>query len=258
MNKTGIQYLDYTWNPIAMRCTRVSAGCDNCWHLKMCKRHAGNPKLGAEMRQARAGGSPVMLADELNAPRRLRKPSRIGVEFMGDLFHETIPESFFKETWDTMMDCPQHTFMLLTKRLKRAEAIIPCAMDNIWCGATVEDQDAADERIPYLLRIPAAVRFVSVEPMLGPVDLGCQCWLSLNTGPQGRCEQCGKRRWLGGGFIGWVICGAETGSGARYMDPFWAGALLYQCEQAKVPFFMKAMSKKAEIPEDLDKKEWPK
>ena len=171
MNRTGIQYLDYTYNPIAMRCTRVSEGCDNCWHLRMCKRHVGNEKLSDEMREARDGGPPAMMHDELTAPFRLRKASFIGVEFMGDLFHETIPESFFVMVWDVMVECPQHTFMLLTKRPERAKEMIPAEAENIWVGVSAENQRTADERIPVLLQIPAKVRFVSMEPLLGPVDI---------------------------------------------------------------------------------------
>lgn len=193
MNKTGIQYLTHTWNPVAMRCSRVSPGCDNCWHLAMAKRHAANHGLPLEMRQARAGGPPVLLAGELEAPSRLRKPARIGVQFMGDLFHEDVPFDTISDVFNVMCDArtDQHTFQVLTKRPQRAQEWLdwlgetepgdtPLSVTlevcghfgrNVWFGVTAEN-DKYLWRIEKLLKIPAAVRYVSYEPALGPVRFG--------------------------------------------------------------------------------------
>ncbi|HDL48451.1 MAG TPA: DUF5131 family protein [Actinobacteria bacterium] len=116
MQKTGIEYLTHTWNPIAMRCDRVSAGCKNCWHLRMAKRHAGNKTLHPELREARGGGPFVLLDDELIAPLRTRKPGVIGVQFMGDLFHKAVTDEQIAAVFGAMAMCENHTFVILTKR----------------------------------------------------------------------------------------------------------------------------------------------
>lgn len=229
MNRTGIQYLDFSWNPLAMRCTPMSAGCANCWHLRMCKRHAANPKLSREMRDARAGGPPALLFDELEAPLKRKKPARIGVQFMGDLFHEDVSDTDVLAVMSTIQDCPQHTFLILTKRPKRMreffewfysypwEQLDDPPLMNLWLGVSVENQKAADERIPILLQTPAAVRWVSVEPMLEEIELH-------NYFPV---------------TIDWIIAGAESGPGARPCKLEWVRSLKNQCVEAGVPFFYK-------------------
>ena len=119
MSATKIEYLDRSWSPIAMRCGRLGPGCDHCWHLAMCKRHAANPRLPKGLRDARAGGRPVLLEDTLRQPLSWRKPQRVGVNFMGDLFHGAVPWAYLDRIWDVMWDCPQHTFVVLTKRPRR-------------------------------------------------------------------------------------------------------------------------------------------
>ena len=119
MNRTGIEYLDWSWNPVAMRCTPVSDGCKNCWHLAMARRHAANPTLRREVREARAGGKPWLDVKELEAPLHLRKPARIGLEFMGDLFHQSVTTAMRDRVFDVMWRSPQHTFVVLTKRPAR-------------------------------------------------------------------------------------------------------------------------------------------
>jgi protein gp37 len=241
MQKTKIEYLDYTWNPIAMKCTPVSDGCQNCWHLAMAKRLAKNPLICLDERLAYGNGAPLLKHRELKAPIHLRKPSRIGVQFMGDLFHEDVEGFWIGAILKTIEHCSRHTFMILTKRPERMKRVFDLIekglkeyiqspnwpFKNLWLGVSVEDQKTADERIPILLQIPAAKRFVSVEPMLGPVKLIYWVWdypFSLKEQPKN---------------IGWVIAGGETGPHARPLHPDWVRSLRDQCQAAGVPFFLK-------------------
>ncbi len=181
MQKTGIEYLTHTWNPLAMRCTRVSAGCQECWHLRMADRLSKNPALTEPERQAFAGGDIVIREGELNAPLKLRKPATIGVQFMGDLFHKQVPDYFIVNALEIMCICDQHSFVVLTKRPERM-AEITQIMKHIWAeenkefpqhiyfGTTVENQEQADKRIPDLLKVPGK-RFLSIEPLLSSLDL---------------------------------------------------------------------------------------
>jgi protein gp37 len=232
MNKTKIEYLDYTWNPIAMRCTPVSSGCANCWHLAMAKRLAKNPNLITNKRAAYAGGMFILDKKELQAPLHLKKPSRIGVQFMGDLFHRSVADRVLA-IMEMIYLCNQHTFFVLTKRTQEMVdfferwEIHRVGLDqdfplNLWLGVSVEDQKTADERIPILFRIPAVHRWVSVEPMLGPVDF--------------HKIKCGPNREI----LHWVVCGGETGPKARPLHPDWVRNLRDQCQAAGVPFFFKS------------------
>lgn len=250
MQKTKIEYLDYTWNPLAMRCTPISDGCRNCWHLAMAKRLAKNPMIDRDAQRAYFGtDGPSMNYVELEAPLRLKKPSRIGVQLMGDLFHRNIPDKFLIQIFNAMRMAPKHKYFLLSKRPSRmsdfcqrlrfdgkgdgktyladsADSPGYClmggygctGMDWVWLGVSIENQQTADERIPILLQIPAAKRFVSVEPMLGPVDLGK----------------------LSDPNISWIIVGGETGAGARPLHLDWIRSLVEQCQAAGVPFFFKS------------------
>lgn len=211
MNRTGIAYLDFTWNPIAMRCTPVSPACDNCWHLATANRMAKNPKIDREI-QARYRGDmpPVMVGYRLDEPLRRKTPAVIGVQFMGDLFHEDVPFKWIDEVFGVMAVADWHTFLVLTKRPERAAAWFadiegrqpslgpfgictgraylalggvrkkhsvrfptggPWPLPSVAIGITAEDQKRADERIPVLLNIPARWRFVSCEPLLSMVQL---------------------------------------------------------------------------------------
>jgi len=244
MNKTNIEYLTHTWNPIAMRCTLISDGCRNCWHLAMAKRLAANINIDMKMRIAYAGGSPFLNKKELEVPLHLKKPSRIGVQFMGDLWHEKIDHFQIAQVWNIARQCQKHTFFFLTKRPDRlkawtlvksevAQAHLPPIKgdiwpDNCWLGVSVEDQKTANKNIPILLQIPAAKRFISVEPMLGPVDLKL-----MGPGNFSNLKSC-----YGEG-IHWVIAGGETGPHARPLHPDWVRSLRDQCQAAGVPFFFK-------------------
>ena len=172
MQKTNIDYLDYSWNPIAMRCTPVSPGCANCWHLKMCNRHAGMSQFSQEVRDAKAGGKPILSVKELWRPHKLRSPAMIGVQFMGDLFHSSISLEDRRNVMRAIVHGKRHTFLILTKRpgnIRIASPRTRIIPPNLWLGVSCENQEWADKRIPELLKIPAAVRFVSLEPLLGPI-----------------------------------------------------------------------------------------
>jgi len=262
MQRTGIQYLTHTWNPLAMRCTPVSEACQNCWHIKMAKRHAANPMHSEDVRAAYAGNGIMLKEDELAAPLRLRKPARIGVQFMGDLFLEGVGYHWQEKVWDVMEECPQHTFVVLTKRpslmLDALDELVVShgVLPNVWLGVTAENQQRA-----LLLQCPAAVRWVSAEPLLGPVKIrdALEGVLFKIDAPE-YPEYYGTGnivRWARSPSIDWVVCGAESGAGARYMDPRWAELLLWDCVFSGKPFYMKQMSNRAPIPEDLMVREYP-
>ena len=287
MNRTGIEYLDFTWNPIAMRCTPVGPGCTNCWHLAMADRLAGNSAFPNNVRAAYAGkGPPVLVEKRLNEPLRRKEPALIGVQFMGDLLHEDVSNRMIYDVFRMMFMTPEHTYLVLTKRIGRLyelmvrgwlDAILP---DNVWPSVSVENQATADERIPLLLETPAAKRVVSYEPALSPVDFRPYLEKSMLCDHHGRVpasrwmttKGCGicleeriKDEWgntpslirnLLPGLDG-IICGGESGPGARPMKPQWARDVRDQCQEAGVPFFMKQMSKKAPIPDDLMIREFP-
>ncbi len=285
MQKTKIEYLTHTWNPIAMRCTPVSEGCRNCWHLAMAKRLAGNPKICNEFKNAYAGViPPVLIHTEVEAPLHLRKPARIGIQFMGDLFHGANKNEWVAKIFDVMEDTSQHTYFLLTKRPENIENFLiyytPAAFPNLWLGVSVEDQKTADERIPILLQIPAAHRWVSVEPMLGAVnlrgssygpdwlegwDVEAQCCGRPHHFENGSVECCGQPEpvQVQTKKLDWVVVGGETGLGARPLHPDWVRSLRDQCQAAGVPFFFKGwgewVEKGQETPrnaEECEIREW--
>lgn len=226
-DRTKIEWTDATWNPIR-GCQRISSGCDHCYAERMARRFDHD--------HAWAGARQV--PEALEVPLHWRRPKRVFVASMGDLFEESIPYSYVDRVWQVMAACPQHRFLVLTKRATRLENFRPSTglLPNVWLGLSVENQKTADERIPLLLQTPAAGRFVSVEPMLGWVDLvrACDCVL---CGPAG-FDVPAVQGW--GAFLHWVICGGETGPGARPMNPYWVRWLRNQCEAEKVPFFFKS------------------
>lgn len=185
--------------------------------------------------------------DRLEVPLRWRKPRRVFVNSMSDLFHPNVPRTFLDAVWSTMIEARQHQFQILTKRPARMLEFMTARAaegwradrENIWLGVSIEDQATADERIPLLLDTPAAVRFLSAEPLLGPVDLA-----SIDTGDstiyplwpfvdvEGRGRASAER-------IDWVIAGGESGPNARPSHPDWFCSLRDQCARAGVPFFFK-------------------
>ena len=254
MNKTNIEYLSHSWNPLAMKCAPISEGCANCWHLSLAKRLAKNPMIPEDRQKAYAGGEPVLIEKELDAPLKLKKPAIIGVQFMGDLFYEKVPGEFITKVFYAMQQSPQHIFLVLTKRPKRMAEFLYKTPDlpHIYLGVTCENQRTADERIPILLQIPAATRFISIEPMLSEINLRLSDY-AVSCGSHSVRHQ----------FLRWAICGGESGPGARPMRLYWARSIRDQCQSAGVPFFMKQMSgrtvqERHAIPDDLLIREYPK
>lgn len=186
MGKTKIEWTEYSWNPVT-GCTPASEGCQNCYAKRMATRLKG--------RYGYPEDEPFKVTlhpEKLKEPLKWKKPRRVFVCSMGDLFHEQVPDEYIAKVWEVMSNASQHTFLVLTKRPQRMkdflarlgwyihdrdgypmEAVLDeggkYTLKNVWLGVTAENQQRADERIPILLQIPAAVRFVSIEPMLGPV-----------------------------------------------------------------------------------------
>jgi protein gp37 len=208
--KSTIEWTEMTWNPVT-GCTKVSEGCRHCYAERMALR------LRAMGNRRYVNGFQVTLHDDLvDLPRKLRQPRLIFVNSMSDLFHEDVPEEFIGRVFETMAFCPQHTFQVLTKRsrrLKEMAARLPWPA-NVWMGVSVEDRRAVG-RIDELREVPACLRFLSCEPLLGPLD-----GLDLEG-------------------IAWVIVGGESGPGARPLRQEWVESILKQCRGAKVPFFFK-------------------
>ncbi len=202
----------------------------NCYAEKMSIRLKA---MGLD--KYRNGFSVTKHPESLDEPRKRKKPTKYFVCSMSDLFHEDVSFGFIRKVLRVIQDCPQHTFMVLTKRPERmAEFISSMALPNLWLGVTAEDQEQADKRIPILLRIPAAKRFVSCEPLLSDIKFQREWCLSKDD------KDCMKRSWgkeLNG--LDWVIVGGESGAGARPMHPDWARDIRDQCVDADVPFFFK-------------------
>jgi len=263
-DNTKIEWCDASWSPIT-GCTPISEGCAHCYAKKMATRLKG--------RFGYPEDDPFKVTfhpDRLTHPLKWKKPKRIFVCSMGDLFHKDVSYRWIDQVFLMPVLCPQHTFLILTKRpdvmafylqdrmlpgrlvpkhLQRIQWLlqIQWPLPNVWLGVTAENQKTADERIPILLQIPAAVRFVSIEPMLGPIDLNKRELLIDKS----------RFKYTVGNYLDWVITGAETGPGARYMNPDWARDIRDQCKQANVPFFIKKISNKSPIPDDLMIREHP-
>jgi protein gp37 len=248
-DKTKIEWTDASWNPVT-GCSKVSSGCMNCYVERMAKRLAGRAGYPAENPFA-----VTLHPDRLNEPLRWRKPRRVFVCSMGDLFHKDVPFEFVRRVWATMLSAPQHTYQVLTKRPERMaeffqwndESGQPWRVEpnrsHIWLGTSVENQATADERIPHLLRCPAAVRFVSYEPALGPVSFR---WLRAWEGSQrGSCLNPvgGTNEYDGLRKLDWIIAGGESGPHARPCFIEWIRTVVEQCRAAGVPVFVKQLGR---------------
>jgi protein gp37 len=271
-----------------------------CYALTLAARlkAMGNPRYqrDGDLRTSGPGFGVTLHGDQLDLPLRWRKPRRIFTNSMSDLFHDGVPDEFIARVFAIMAEAPQHTFQVLTKRPGRMASLLsrpefPKLVDravcdlpdqttarlredflpgwpdawplpNVWLGTSVESQKWADVRVPKLLETPAAVRFLSCEPLLGPIDLWQ--WFDPDD-PDADCERCGEEWWarFGGhpmhtrdgeneetgewcpgplrrhSGINWVIVGGESGPGARPMHPRWPRDLLYQCQAAEIPYFFK-------------------
>jgi protein gp37 len=208
--RSSIEWTEATWNPTT-GCTKVSHGCTNCYAEKMANRLRA---MGQE--RYRDGFKLTLQDDVVRLPLQWKKPRVIFVNSMSDLFHKDVPTDFVKRCFDVMQEASHHTFQVLTKRPNRVVEIaneLPWPT-NVWMGTSVENE-AVTNRIDGLRGIPAAVRFLSMEPLLGPVP-----YLKLAD-------------------IHWVIAGGESGPGSRPMDPQWVRQIRDQCQKGKVPFFFK-------------------
>lgn len=299
---TSIQWTDRTWNPVR-GCSRVSAGCDNCYAMRQAHRFntpsERSPYHGlTTIRRGKVDWAGVarFIPDQLGAPLKWRKPARVFVNSMSDLFHPSLSNEEIAAVFGVMAACPQHTFQVLTKQPKRAaewfawyegdsgtgaspyaavmQAVqtVPGTADssrewyevgkdrhwplpNVHLGVSVENQKTADERIPPLLGLPAAVRFVSAEPLLEPVSISdiyhegailkplCGLrWISTGKGIQLSPKSRGPQ-------LDWVIVGGESGNGARPFNLDWASVLVDQCARADVACFVKQLGSRPCITE---------
>lgn len=302
-DKSGIEWTEATWNPV-VGCSILSAGCRGCYAMREAHRLAtklGIDKYAGTTTETKAGpvwnGAVRLHQPHLDQPLRWRRPRRIFVNSMSDLFHDALADEDIDKVFAVMALARHHTFQVLTKRSERMLAYLdqprrrraweeviramfgresvspPPVLPNVWVGVSVEDQAAADARIPDLLSAPVAVRWLSCEPLLGPVRLDCieesvdtfeDCgghpdpywpsdthdatWLDALRGrmdAEARAPDGSRRgdidvglRW-DGGCIDWVVCGGESGSRARPMHPTWARSLRDQCAAAGVPFLFK-------------------
>lgn len=267
-DRTAIEWTDATWNPVT-GCTKVSPGCDHCYAETIAHRFAGT--------KAYPRGFDVTLHPErLDQPLRWTRPRRVFVNSMSDLFHKDIPDDSIARIFAVMALAPQHTFQVLTKRHGRMRSLLanpefrtmvwaaiedlpvpvthythgiivdlPWPLPNVWLGVSVEDQQRADLRIPALLDTPAAVRFISAEPLLGPVNLS---WLKCP------CGECSDPNYDPG--IDWVIVGGESGHGARPMHPDWARTLRDQSTRAGIAFHFKQWGEHASARRECDPWAW--
>jgi len=214
MSDTNIEWADKVWNPVT-GCDKVSAGCANCYAETFANRGMGEwgDRLFRDVK---------MHVKRLDMPRHWKKPRKIFVNSMGDMFHEKVLYQFWYDVVDVMTDCPQHTFLILTKRPERMVEFVnqQSAPSNCWLGTSVEGPDYL-YRLDLLRKVKHPNRFVSFEPLLD--DLGT---VDLHG-------------------IGWAICGGESGYGARKYHLRWGQGLYYQCRAAKVPFFMKQVGANA-------------
>ena len=282
---TKIEWADKTWSPI-LGCDRVGPGCDHCYAIRTVHRLSSNPhpKIGPLYKglthRTEDGldwtGKIRTIPERLGDPLKWRKPLRVFVNSQSDLFHADVPDEFIARVFAVMARCPQHTFQILTKRHARMRSLLsshawwtqfsiefldrepgtPVSyvsdprgpyLSNVHLGVSVEDQRWADIRIPALLQTPAAVRWVSAEPLLGPIDLmgdveqpgpaivrtGCSYPTDYGTGIEyDHDDQPG---------IDWVVVGGESGPGARPMALEWAQGIVDQCKGADVPVLVKQL-----------------
>lgn len=282
-DRTHIQWTDATWNPVT-GCTKISDGCrhcyiDRCVPFRMQGRRFTSPDGDSTAIGATTGT--VLHPDRIDQPIRWMKPRRVFVCSLADLFHADVPDAHIADVFAVMLVANQHTFQVLTKRPARmramltssvfhgevlaratarsADACLTWPLPNVWVGVTAETQEWADIRIPTLLETPAAVRFLSCEPLLGPIDLSglMQCFHCKTTHKFGVCDGAAvpygalsKRR------IDWVIVGGESGPGARPMHPDWARSLRDQCTSAAVAFHFKQWGEWAPSGEDTTAPPW--
>lgn len=223
MKESKIEWTEATWNPLR-GCTRVSEGCRFCYAERVADRFsgAGQPYEGLTTRgkdgRPRWNNEIMLVPHMLKKPLSWKQPRRIFVNSMSDLFHEKVPFDYIQQVFDVMQQANWHEFQILTKRAERLADLAPQLewTDNIWMGVSIEDARVVD-RADALRTVPSAIRFLSLEPLIGPIpDLNLE-------------------------GLDWAIIGGESGNQARIMEPEWAVDLLNQCKRANVPCFIKQM-----------------
>jgi len=251
MGKTRIEWTQATWNPVT-GCSPISPGCAHCYAARMAKRlagRAGYPEAPDEFKV-------TVHPERLEEPLRWKKPRMVFVCSMGDLFHESLAIGHIEPIFEVIKATPQHTYQILTKRPERMAIALSAIsfhlngnapLQNLWVGVTAENQEQADRRVPVLLQIEAATRFVSVEPCLSEIDLTelhQQGMHHVNALTGKVCiekpQYCTGYGAYYGNKLDWIICGGETGPGARPMHPQWVRSLRDQCQTADTPFFFKS------------------
>lgn len=269
---SAIEWTDASWNCLA-GCEAISPGCANCYAATMTRRlEAMGQKDYAGLTTAKHfNGTVRCLPDKLDIPLRWRKPRRVFVNSMSDLFHEDVPDEFVVEVFATMYEAQWHTYQVLTKRAERMASLVsnprfPWAigvraharltgekaavltqqdviqdvmdcwpLPNVWLGVSAEDQQRADERIPWLFKTPAAVRFLSCEPLLGRLDIGLRNWAHIGR------DDC---------RLDWVIVGGESGAGARPCNVADIRFIVEDCKEAGVACFVKQLGSNPVFPGD--------
>ena len=208
--RSNIEWTEMTWNPVT-GCTKISQGCKHCYAERMARRLEA---MGSD--RYRNGFNVTLHPDLLDVPRRWRQARIVFVNSMSDLFHDDIPLAYIQRVFATMRDCPHHTFQVLTKRSERLAELAPQLPwpKNVWMGVSVEDARVI-HRVADLQTVPAAVRFLSLEPLIGPLEA-----LPLEG-------------------IHWAIVGGESGPRARPLRKEWVTSIFRQCRAARVPFFFK-------------------
>jgi protein gp37 len=247
-DNSAIGWTNATWNPLA-GCTKVSPGCEHCYAEVMSRRLAAMGAAGYENvinAKGKWNNHIDLIPSALKKPLHWKKPRRIFVNSMSDLFHKNVPEWYIASVFEVMMQANWHTYQVLTKRPERMQMILDAAewwegSEHIWLGTTMENQKEADERAFPMRRIGPAVRFLSLEPMLELIEIPF------------------IEKW------NWVIVGGESGPGARPFDWDWARSVRDQCREYGVPFFMKQgggvrnkRHRLEDIPEDLRIREFPR
>ncbi len=241
-DRSAIEWTEATWNPVT-GCDEVTPGCDNCYAKTFAERWRGTPGHYFEQ-----GFDVVLRPTKLQLPLTWRRHRRVFVNSMSDLFHANIPDDFIARVFAVMAATPRHTYQLLTKRHGRMRSLLsrdqfradvairlgglavrhdevpapmPWPLPNLWLGVSVEDQERAELRIPALLDTPAAVRWLSCEPLLGEVDIFANSNIDRDPG------------------LNWVVVGGESGLRSRPMEVRWARGLRDECVGAGIPFFFK-------------------
>jgi len=247
------RWWQFAWS-LVDGCTRVSAGCDHCWSREMFKRYKKPGKFG----------DVKFRADRLEIPLKRKKPAVYAI--WNDLFHIKVKLSETATAWDMMERCPQHRFLILTKRADDMQCCVKWMEDdgqrvilpNVGLGVSVESQETADERIPLLLKTPAAFRFVNYGPALKPVNFAQRdgpSFLCTYDGPLGDChspcDPCEDFETCSDRALDWVIAEGESGSGHRADDPAWYRDVRDECQHYQTPFWLKQLAGRRSIPSDL-------